>query len=784
MSGLEGVHPVPSGVVRRWRAIIRHGAALTLYLGLALLMTWPMALQVAAAVPGNGFDTWQNMWNMWWLRQALLTGANPYFTPYLYYPHGASLLLHTLNPINFLISLPVHALFGLVVAYNFVVLFSLTMSGYTAYLLARSVLAEQGDGPPFEGRAVQTGRPDVGDERDSGGSQAVQGAALAAGAVFATSGYLLAQVLGSHTHMLAAWPLPLAVLALRRAVAAPGWRRVVPAGALIALTVLCDWQYLLFTLIWAAWYALATLAAPRLVTPLLQSGDPQRERRAGWLGFLAVAAAIGLALLLVMPLAIPTARFAQQIPTAATEGGPAFRLEHSADLADFFIPSQLHPLWGRLAEYLQAYKAETHIQNKTVYLGIVTLILAALGRRTRGWGFWMLSAALFALLAMGPQLQVMGRLTGIPLPGALIYELPLIGISRYPLRFVVYTMIALAIMAAMGAQRLLVSMRRAGRPAWVINLVLAGLTLLITLDNLTLPFPMVRVFIPSFYADLGRDPERYAILEAPFYYTTSPIYMLYQVVHEKYLVGGYTSRTLPYPLIEQIPTVRMFAYVRPAPDIIAQAPTEIAASVFSFFNIRYLMLHSAGGALRYTDLLDVAAAAADGARPERLTLVQTFVDARSASRLQRAMTPADPPPSGSVLVYKVAPPADPLPFLGIGAGWSPVMETPEGVMRAIEHEAELLIYSAQPRTLVLDLDLLSPGVGQLNVSVDRRLSQTLDLRGGAQRHRMTLTIASGVTHLWLKPEVTGPLAVRSVGIVGDRNPPDGVDRGRPVAETD
>jgi len=49
----------------RWReALARHGSALALYLGLALLMTWPLPLQATTAVPGNGFDTWQNMWNM------------------------------------------------------------------------------------------------------------------------------------------------------------------------------------------------------------------------------------------------------------------------------------------------------------------------------------------------------------------------------------------------------------------------------------------------------------------------------------------------------------------------------------------------------------------------------------------------------------------------------------------------------------------------------------------------------------------------------------------------
>ncbi|MDW8144737.1 MAG: hypothetical protein RMJ48_00310 [Roseiflexaceae bacterium] len=111
-----------------------------------------------------------NVWNLWWLRQALLTGANPYFTPMLYHPQGASLLLHTLNPINFLLTLPVHLIITLPVnsvlklnitfAYNLAILLSLTLCGLYTYLLALDVTGS---------------RP----------------AALTAGAVFACSGYLL-----------------------------------------------------------------------------------------------------------------------------------------------------------------------------------------------------------------------------------------------------------------------------------------------------------------------------------------------------------------------------------------------------------------------------------------------------------------------------------------------------------------------------------------------------------------------------------------------------------------
>ena len=111
---------------------------LVLYFALAILMTLPLALYLTRAVPGNGVDSWVNMWNLWWLRRALIHGDDPYFTPMLYYPQGASLLLHTLNPINF--SLPCLSLLpNLAATYNAAILASLTLCGLCTYLLALDV---------------------------------------------------------------------------------------------------------------------------------------------------------------------------------------------------------------------------------------------------------------------------------------------------------------------------------------------------------------------------------------------------------------------------------------------------------------------------------------------------------------------------------------------------------------------------------------------------------------------------------------------------------------------
>ena len=111
------------------------------YLGLTIVMTWPMVLHLTDAIPGDGFDGWQNYWNLWWVKQALLIlKTNPYFTDYLYAPTGVSLLFHTLNIFNALWTLPLQLNFGLTIAYNSVVLVSFTLAGYGGYLLSLDML--------------------------------------------------------------------------------------------------------------------------------------------------------------------------------------------------------------------------------------------------------------------------------------------------------------------------------------------------------------------------------------------------------------------------------------------------------------------------------------------------------------------------------------------------------------------------------------------------------------------------------------------------------------------
>ncbi|MFP4438579.1 MAG: hypothetical protein ACLFVO_15150, partial [Chloroflexaceae bacterium] len=197
--------------------------------------------------------------------------------------------------------------------------------------------------------------------------------------------------------------------------------------------------------------------------------------------------------------------------------------------------------------------------------------------------------------------------------------------------------------------------------------------------------------------------------------------------------------------LEQIPVIQLFAYVEPVYDIDGQDRKEIAASVFSYFNIRYLILHSDGGALRYNTLLEVAEAAAGENEP---LLVQI--------------------PDRSFIVYQVAPPEEPLPFIGIGDGWSaPEVLSEDEVQRRIQSAAEIFIYSAKPRDVVLKLQLYSTNAGQLNVMRDEDEALVLDTEAGEQLLQVPLEVRAGKTRFLLRPDEMGDVIVRSVDLQVD-----------------
>ena len=470
---------VPPQLIERPR-----NAAL-LYLALTLLMTFPLAWQWRGSIPAGAGDIWQNYWNFWWWKQCLLEGFNPLHSPLLFFPNGADLVFHTHSPFNQVLAMPVNLLFGEAAAYNFCILFALTLIGFGTYLLVREL----------------TGSAEAG---------------VLAGIVFAYFPQTIEQTL-EHLNLFSLQFIPLALYFLLR------WSRslrlidALAFGACFGLNALCSWhlglKLVMVVTPWMAW--LAWRHRPRW-----------REYVGG------AGAATILAVLLVLPLLVP-------ILTLIVDGDDYFlkqAVPRGIDPTYLLTPSYANPLLGQLVteRYLnRAYQASGFV----CYLGFIPIALAttALVRARRKTWPWLVLFAGGVVLALGAEFLWNGTwYREVTLPFAALREFPFLQNLRVANRFMILAGLGLAVLAGYGWQSLRI------RSYWAFPLIAA----LILVEFSWLPFPLQKVEFSPLLQEVASRPG--AVLDLPFHQRSRAVgNMANQTVHGRPIGDGYLSSYPP-----------------------------------------------------------------------------------------------------------------------------------------------------------------------------------------------------------------------------------------------
>ncbi len=458
-------------------------------LGYALLlvvMTMPAPFRLGQGLIGNNVDNWIFYWNAWWLREALREGRSPLFTPYLFFPHGASLAAHSNSFLDALLSLPLTPFVGPMAAYNLVWLLDLWVGAMGAFLL---VYALTGSGA----------------------------GAWMAGFIFTFAPYHLTQAL-AHAHLGGIHWWPWYILCLQRALALRRCREALGAGVFAALTLWTGLQLAVMLALWTAAYFLAR--------------GPRRWREEVGTLIIVAAVAVGLSL----PLLLPVARQWQAAWTAGFDEG----MTKQTDLLAYLVPPTLHPLWGRW--FVPCY--ERFIANRAYMpyagygvLGLAGLGLAAGGRRALSARFWFLTLVGWLVLAAGDAPRWNGRLLAqVPLPYRWLGQLFPFSTLRSPDRFNLLVVLTLAILAGYGAAYM----------AWRHRGWLLPLGLLVWVEYVVLPLPMWEPLPASpFYEQMARETARYGVLDYPLGYTQGKLWLYYQTLHHKPIVEGHVSRYTP-----------------------------------------------------------------------------------------------------------------------------------------------------------------------------------------------------------------------------------------------
>lgn len=108
------------------------------YLGLALLLTWPLILNPSGQVAGGArTDALNSVWGLWFFEQALSNDQIPLQTHLLNHPFGGRLVIA--DPLNSLLAFPLVKLAGPVAAYAAMVIAQLWGSGLAAHRLGEKL---------------------------------------------------------------------------------------------------------------------------------------------------------------------------------------------------------------------------------------------------------------------------------------------------------------------------------------------------------------------------------------------------------------------------------------------------------------------------------------------------------------------------------------------------------------------------------------------------------------------------------------------------------------------
>jgi hypothetical protein len=433
---------------------------------------------------GDDGDPHLMIWGLAWTPHSLESLGHPLVTNFIMYPASANLMWATSLIFPALVLWPVTALFGPVVAFNLLTTLALAISGWVAYLVVRRYASNE------------------------------LMAALA-GIVYGFSPYMVLQSLG-HTHLIIAIVPPRVWLLLDELLVRRRWHPAL-LGALLGAA--CGAQLLTSTEI------LATTALVAAVGVGLLAMLHRRQVR----GVMSRAAA-------GMAAAIATFLLLYAYPLKVLLFGPqrvSGRLQplnvYVADLLSFVTSPGYRFLDPPISHQIFATFTGNRVETGDAYLGLPGLVILTIavlgGRRSAAVRFAGLFTLAVMVLALGPSLHVAGHVTAVPLPWALIQQLPLME-NAIPARLMLFAWLGAAIVLGVMGSRLLESGRR-GAVAVLGASVLFAVPLFPTSLLLTTPAHAPDFFTPG--GNVARVPQGSVALIAPFANEESSTAMYWQL---------------------------------------------------------------------------------------------------------------------------------------------------------------------------------------------------------------------------------------------------------------
>ncbi len=486
-----------------------HLLVIAFYAVLAVIITFPLILNLSSAFAGFVYgDAYEMAQHVWWFGYALRNGEPLFTQTLLAYPNGIDGALMWAVPLQYFPAWALALVLPLPAALNLQLLLSMALNGWAMWVLARYLITRMSTIAPESAFLP----------------------ALIAGAVYMLFPTMQGHLGAGHAGLIAAWGAPLYAYFLFRLID-PNETRKSRLIAWVALTfVISTGGHPLQTI-----YLLLPLTALFGIALVFQ-----RKWRA--LAWVTVAAGLGAAAYGVIFL-LPSLGSTFGTAAYTGEGGV---VRYSADLLAAVTPSFFHPLFGQMAYTHQVLGV--NIDEGAAYIGIAAAVLSLIAViRVRAARWWLLVALVAYVLSLGALLKIFdqpvtvtleGYRSNIPLPFALVAELPVISLARTPGRFNFLTALAVAVLAGYGASWLAVRLAKWARYAAALALI-GWIAFEV---QVFFPLPTASAALP----DALRDLEGRAVLDLPYENLVAAKQALYlQTAHELPLIAGQVTRRTP-----------------------------------------------------------------------------------------------------------------------------------------------------------------------------------------------------------------------------------------------
>jgi hypothetical protein len=599
----------------------RHEAVASIVFAvLAVALTWPLSLHPQTTLLGDPTgDTGVYIWNLWVFGHELINHARvPFSTDHIFaYTGGADFSLHNYTPLAGLIAIPLVPVFGIVGAFNLVLMLALVTSGLGGYALGRHCRL------PWL-------------------------PSLVAGALFMSTPLVSARET-AHPSLVMNGALPVFIVVLLRAIERPSLGRGAAVGLLVAVATYCDAYYGVFCVLMGsfivAWhfvrvhrtispgtghypmldFAIASFAC-LAVAAVLSGVDEIRVAGLGVRGlhrpYSVVAGATILALIRVWLTVRPsfTLRDDDRLRRLRQAGAIAIAVclvalspvltglanrwktgrlpdtqvlwrssPRGVDLLAYLVPNPTHALFAPWTERWLLPPAEDAFPELVASCSVILVALLVVSHRRHPLpSMWLWFTGLFAALSLGPFIHIGGQNTFIIGPWALLRYVPVIGLARSPSRFAVLAALGVSILGGFAANAWL--SRRERRT----KLVFGSVCILVALEVIPGSRRIHLAQVPEVYATISADQdERRSVLVLPTGirdgtsslgdFNASVVY--FQTAHGHPLLGGYLSRVSEWRRAESLrsPMLRaLYAYSEGTSQIGDDLRSSAAASRNTF----------------------------------------------------------------------------------------------------------------------------------------------------------------------------------------------------------